>query len=78
MDAAPGCIAGTFMDGAGARFDPIPVGVVGIRAPICNGCGACRGEVHHVGCDQEECPKCRGQLVSCACSLTWRPAISPR
>jgi hypothetical protein len=34
----------------------------------CHDCGAPVGQVHHLGCDVEECPICHGQLISCACS----------
>ena len=77
MEMSPGCVPGKYADGSGARFEPLRVGIVGILLPACTGCGACRGEVHHLGCEQEECPKCSGQLISCDCGLTWRPAISP-
>ena len=33
-------------------------------------CGDCRvpeGALHHFGCDQERCPVCSGQLISCDC-----------
>ena len=73
-ERASGCVPISYLDGSGVRFDAIPVRVVGIMAPACTGCGAVRGEPHHQHCDQEECPRCGGQLVSCACALTWRPA----
>ena len=25
------------------------------------------GNVHHVGCDMERCPKCKDQIISCKC-----------
>ena len=25
------------------------------------------GEIHELGCDAEECPRCGGQLLTCAC-----------
>jgi len=36
----------------------------------CHDCGILnqRGNVHHVGCDMERCPKCEGQLISCRCA----------
>ena len=34
---------------------------------MCGDCGATEGEYHHLGCDMERCPKCRGQLISCDC-----------
>jgi hypothetical protein len=31
----------------------------------CHDCGVARGGIHHLFCDFEECPVCRGQLLSC-------------
>lgn len=33
----------------------------------CGDCGVAPGGVHHSGCDMERCPRCQGQLISCAC-----------
>jgi len=33
----------------------------------CADCGVMLGQAHHPGCDHEECPKCRGQLLGCHC-----------
>jgi len=33
----------------------------------CNECGAKAGSIHHYGCDQEVCPSCGSQLLSCNC-----------
>ena len=33
----------------------------------CGDCNAKHGELHHMGCDVERCPKCDGQLISCDC-----------
>jgi hypothetical protein len=34
----------------------------------CSDCGVLPGGFHHVGCDIQSCPGCRGQLISCGCS----------
>jgi hypothetical protein len=35
----------------------------------CHDCGIENkiGNLHHMGCDMERCPKCKGQLISCDC-----------
>jgi len=35
----------------------------------CHDCGAVKGQYHIPGCDVEECPSCREQLLSCDCEL---------
>lgn len=34
---------------------------------VCGDCAALPGQFHVPGCDQEECPGCRGQSISCGC-----------
>jgi hypothetical protein len=34
---------------------------------VCGDCGVARGGWHHPGCDIQECPSCRRQLLSCDC-----------
>ena len=33
----------------------------------CPDCNVVPGGKHHSNCDQEHCPKCDGQLISCDC-----------
>jgi hypothetical protein len=33
--------------------------------PECHGCGVPVGELHLPGCDQEDCPSCGMQMLSC-------------
>lgn len=33
----------------------------------CHDCGVKEGQLHKLGCDMEQCPKCDGQLISCGC-----------
>ena len=40
----------------------------GVEPPDkCGDCGCLEGELHELGCDQEECPFCGEQLISCDC-----------
>lgn len=43
----------------------------------CHDCGAKPGELHDPGCDEEQCPKCGFQMVSCGHFKDW-PAEAER
>lgn len=34
---------------------------------VCHDCNVVTGQLHHVGCDMEQCPKCGDQLLGCGC-----------
>lgn len=33
----------------------------------CGDCGVLPGRYHHPGCDVQQCPVCRGQMITCGC-----------
>ena len=35
----------------------------------CHDCNAKPGQIHHYGCDVEECPLCHEQLIGCECDF---------
>ena len=45
----------------------IPYGEDGFHGDQCHDCNVFPGQIHHLGCDVERCPKCGGQLISCDC-----------
>lgn len=38
----------------------------------CGDCGVTPGAIHHLYCDQEECPECGGQAISCGADFTFK------
>jgi hypothetical protein len=38
-----------------------------VSGQFCHDCNAARGQYHHLGCDMERCPACKGQIISCGC-----------
>jgi len=36
--------------------------------PHCRGCNTTYGKIHHVNCDDEKCPKCGEQILTCNCN----------
>ena len=75
LDDGVSCIVTPVPTGTGA-FHPIAFGserVRGWKAESCGDCGVRPGGFHHRGCDMEECPRCRGQLISCGCDVSESP-----
>lgn len=74
MLRAKGCIKiPVIQHGTKKSFSPIKCGdpgdwwfgyPEGTRCPDCN---AAVGYYHHPGCDNERCPICGGQLITCGC-----------
>ena len=66
MTAKNGCEIRGYKWGA-KTYSAIPFGIGHsiISKPVCHDCGVGKGQFHHPGCDMEECPICRGQLISC-------------
>jgi hypothetical protein len=55
---------------------------VGLAPPTCRDCGVAYGGTHHPPCCLEDCPRCGGQLLSCACFDTapeqrYQPSLGP-
>ena len=54
----------------GQSLKKIPYNPKTLHAPTwfrCPDCNVVPGGIHHMNCDQEQCPKCSGQLISCDC-----------
>lgn len=67
----------------GVKYEPIKYGEDGKHLGLyyrvierCSECGAKIGHYHHLGCSNEVCPVCEGQLLSCGCiSRQYNPPI---
>jgi hypothetical protein len=54
----------------GSVLQPVPYDPKKLPLPQwfrCPDCNIVPGGRHHANCDQEHCPKCGGQLISCEC-----------
>ena len=51
----------------GPEMPAVPCSEDECRRGRCVDCNVAVGGNHHPGCDQEKCPKCGGQLISCGC-----------
>jgi hypothetical protein len=73
-------IAGTHQCRAGAEI-VFPDGtrlpaVLHSGSDYCADCGVMAGSVHHRYCDQEPCPRCGAQLLSCNCCVDQSLTLS--
>lgn len=51
----------------GKVYDRIPNKEQSPDTDVCLDCEAEDGQIHALGCDAEDCPRCRRQLISCGC-----------
>lgn len=54
----------TFPDGK--EMQPVPY-LANMEGGRCADCNVVDGGLHHPGCDNEACPRCGGQLITCGC-----------
>ena len=65
LELSEGCSTGKIYIN-GIMYKRIPV-FGRMKNGRCVDCNARYGMYHHWGCDQEICPACGGQLLSCSC-----------
>ena len=67
-----GCRASIIL-ATGRKYKRVPF--YGDRGERCHDCNALSGHFHHWGCDDEICPVCGGQLISCDCEGVECPTV---
>lgn len=77
MLKAPSCTVAV-MHRNGEAVAMIPYGSEGRfgrqpRHEHCHDCGAGWGQLHHLGCDVQECPNCGDQMMCCGCRYDEDP-----
>ena len=68
--SSKGCIGQPFEFNDGKTIKPLKYGEdrnYEILHTACPGCGCHKGYYHHPGCNQEVCPVCGKQAISCHC-----------
>lgn len=63
---------------SGKLYQRIPF-LLDLEIHTCNDCGIAYSNLHHPGCDLEECPKCHQQAIACGCRqvpVPLQPAVS--
>ena len=70
MLRARGCGMSHIVTSDGRRFPRIRFGDLGeaSEGERCQDCNAMCGYFHHFGCDNEICPICGDQVISCGCA----------
>jgi len=72
MTKVEGCNLTTLVSDNGTEFERVKYGNEeeswgADEGHRCHDCNCSPGQLHHLGCDVERCPKCGNQLISCGC-----------
>ncbi len=70
VESTKSCLGNKRVPFPGGRTEPsVPCAESECRSGRCVDCNVAVGGFHHPGCDQEKCPRCHGQIISCGCML---------